>query len=58
MKTYKVPQNGLSMNDYYDFVNTIPTRFNDENNRSLQIANEQVTLDGEFLTDEFELVNS
>ncbi len=58
MKTYKVPQNGLSMNDYYDFVNAIPMRFNDESNRSLQIANEQVTIDGEFLTDEFELVNN
>jgi len=58
MKTYKVPQNGLSMSDYYDFVNAIPMRFNDENNRSLQIANELVTIDGEFLTDEFELVNS
>ncbi len=58
LKTYKVQQqHNISLEDYYDFIHNIPMKFNDENNRTLQIANNLVTIDGEFLTEDFELVN-
>ena len=58
MKTYKVPMNGLNFADWLEKVNKIPMAFNDESNKSIAAANELVTIDGEFLTDEFELVDS
>lgn len=55
IKKYKVPVNGLSNDAYMHLIKDIPKRFDSPDN-SLSVANEIVTIEGEFLTKEFEEV--